>query len=212
MIKSLIPNTLIYLYNYIKYQIVYPQAIVSPKSFLSNTRLGKNVLVSGGIYLNDCQVGDYSYIAGNEAGGIISGFHHTTIGKYCSIGNHIEMLSESSHDYTKDFQYPFYSMSNSPLFDQVKAKKETKISPILIGNDVWIGTNVIVLGGTTIGDGAVIGAGSVVTKNVPPYAIVVGSPARVIKKRFSQEKILKLLNKKWWNLPVSQLKKYVSHS
>ena len=122
------------------------------------------------------------------------------------------MLSESSHDYTKDFQYPFYSMSNSPLFDQVKAKKETKISPILIGNDVWIGTNVIVLGGTTIGDGAVIGAGSVVTKNVPPYAIVVGSPARVIKKRFSQEKILKLLNKKWWNLPVSQLKKYVSHS
>ena len=212
MIRTLIPNTLIYLYNYIKYRVFYPQAIISPRSFLSKTSLGKNVLISGGIYLNDCQIGDYTYISGNNAGGIVSGFHHVTIGKYCSLGNHIEMISESSHDYTKDFQYPFYSMSNSPLFDQIKAKKETKIKKITIGNDVWIGTNVTILGGVTIGDGAVIGAGSVVTKNVLPYTIVIGNPAHILKKRFSQDKIDKLLEEKWWNLPIGQLNKYVSRS
>ena len=192
MIKSLIPNTLIYLYNYIKYRILYPQAIVSPRSFLSKTSLGKNVLISGGIYLNDCQIGDYTYISGNNAGGIVSGFHHVTIGKYCSLGNHIEMLSESSHDYTKDFQYPFYSMPNSPLYNPVKAKQEIKIKPITIGNDVWIGTNVTILGGVNIGNGAVIGAGSVVTKNVLPYSIVIGNPAKLLKMRFNQNKINRL--------------------
>lgn len=72
---------------------------------------------------------------------------------------------------------------------------------VKIGNDVWIGTRAMILDGITIGDGAVIGAGAVVTKNVPPYAIVGGVPAKIIKYRFSQDKINELLASQWWNDP-----------
>ncbi len=187
MIKDLIPNTLIYIYNYLKYMFLYPNCYISPRSFLVNTKLGKKVLICGGIYINDCTIGDYTYISGNSFGGIVSGFHHTRIGKYCSIGNHIETLTESSHNYRKKMQYPFYSMPNSPKYNPQKAKTEIVIRPIVIGNDVWIGTNVTILGGVNIGDGAVIGAGSIVTKDVKPYTIVAGNPAKYLKNRFDDK-------------------------
>lgn len=75
----------------------------------------------------------------------------------------------------------------------------TNLKPIEIGNDVWIGANVTILRGVHIGDGAVIGANTLVNKDIPPYAIVVGCPARVIKYRFEETVIQKLLNLKWWN-------------
>ena len=80
---------------------------------------------------------------------------------------------------------------------------------VIIGNDVWIGSHALILGGVKIGDGAVIGAGAVVTKDVPPYAVVGGVPARIIKYRFSQEIIDKLLEIKWWNLPENILKENI---
>ena len=76
---------------------------------------------------------------------------------------------------------------------------------ITIGNDVWIGYEAVILSGVTIGDGAIIGTRAVVTKDVPPYAIVGGSPARVLKKRFSDDIIEKLLKIKWWNWPVEKI-------
>ena len=76
---------------------------------------------------------------------------------------------------------------------------------ITIGNDVWIGYEAVILSGVTIGDGAIIGTRSVVTKDVPPYTIVGGAPARVIKKRFSDDVIEKLLKIKWWNWPVEKI-------
>ncbi|WP_391120346.1 CatB-related O-acetyltransferase [Psychrobacillus sp. L3] len=78
---------------------------------------------------------------------------------------------------------------------------------IIIGNDVWIGANVVVLPGVTIGDGAVIGAGAIVTKDVPPYSIVVGVPAKVIKYRFNDQEINELLKIKWWNWELEKIKK-----
>lgn len=79
---------------------------------------------------------------------------------------------------------------------------------IKIGNDVWIGVDCIIKRGLTIGNGAVIGANSVVTKDVPPYAIVVGSPAKIIRYRFEQQKIDLIENSKWWSTPPQKPKKY----
>lgn len=76
-----------------------------------------------------------------------------------------------------------------------------------IGNDVWIGANVIILDGIEIGDGAVVAAGSVITKSVPPYAIVGGVPAKIIRYRFEKDKIEKLLILKWWDMDLAYLRK-----
>ena len=80
-------------------------------------------------------------------------------------------------------------------------------TPLVIGNDVWIGDSVKIMAQVTnIGDGAVIGAGSVITKNVPPYAVAVGYPARIVRYRFSEEVIEKLLEDKWWEKDIEQIK------
>jgi len=78
---------------------------------------------------------------------------------------------------------------------------------ISIGSDVWIGSNVIILSGVTIGDGAVIGAGAVVTKDIPPYAVAAGVPAKVIKSRFSDEDITLLLSARWWDWDFEKIKR-----
>ena len=81
--------------------------------------------------------------------------------------------------------------------------------PIRIGSDVWIGSHVIVMGGVTIGDGAVVAAGSIVTKDVPPFAIVGGVPAKIIKFRFPSETIKRLLEIRWWDLPDEEITKHI---
>lgn len=81
---------------------------------------------------------------------------------------------------------------------------------IIIGNDVWIGYEAVILAGVTVGDGAIIGARAVVTKDVPPYTIVGGVPAKTIRKRFSDDVISKLLKMKWWDWPEETIKRHIS--
>jgi virginiamycin A acetyltransferase len=123
------------------------------------------------------------------------------IGNFCSIGYQITAIINLLHDYKS------VTTSTSPIFhfNHHKMKIDQKYE-ILIGNDVWIGNGVIILPGVKIGDGAVVGAGSVVTKDVPSYAIVGGNPAKVIKYRFNQEQIKKLLEIKWWNWNDNKIK------
>lgn len=107
----------------------------------------------------------------------------------------------------------------SPVFyegrDSVKAKfsthKRDDIKRTIIGHDVWIGHSVIIKQGVTVGTGAVIGMGSIVTKDVAPYAIVAGSPAKEIRKRFNNEIIQKLLESKWWEFSDEKLHKYAAY-
>jgi len=93
-------------------------------------------------------------------------------------------------------------LNGVPMVYQERTEKD-----ITIGNDVWIGTGATIINGVDIGDGAVIGANTIVTKNVPPYSIVIGNPGKVLKKRFSDDQITKLLNLKWWDLPLEIIRK-----
>ncbi|SEJ68861.1 Acetyltransferase (isoleucine patch superfamily) [Cyclobacterium xiamenense] len=163
---------------------VHPQARVFKYYVLSNTEVDKGTYIS----LN-------------------ARIYNTTIGKFCSIGPNL-VCGWGMH--------PINGISTSPAFYSANAQagftfcKETKVQeliPIKIGNDVFIGANVIILDGVTIGDGAVIGAGAVVSKDIPPYAVAVGCPIRIIKYRFSNEIIDGLLKSKWWEGDDASLQK-----
>lgn len=125
----------------------------------------------------------------------------TTVGRYCSIPNTLRTVN---HDHPIDHKSTHGFFFN-PVLGRC-AKDLTKYIPLEIGNDVWFGHNVVVMPNCrTIGDGAVIGAGSVVHTDVPPYAIVVGNPARVVRYRFSAAVIEQLLKEKWWEKSLEEL-------
>ena len=121
--------------------------------------------------------------------------NHVLVGRYTSIGHNVIFLSGYNHDYKRVSTYPFEDIMNG---GSTNGYTDVNHYQIIIGNDVWIGRGVTILGGVRIGNGAVIGANSVVAKNVPPYAIVVGNPAKVIKYRFEEDIISKLQKIKWW--------------
>lgn len=133
------------------------------------------------------------------------------IGKFCSIACGAKFLFNSANHSLKSLStYPF------PIFYDVWGLENLKVidawdnkGDIVIGNDVWIGFEAVVLSGVKIGDGAIIGARAVVTKDVPPYTIVGGVTAKTIRKRFDDDTIEKLLKLKWWNLPVETIKRNI---
>lgn len=124
------------------------------------------------------------------------------IGNFSSIAYNVLALVNRNHDYKS------VTTSSVSLFN-FKDKKIRQKGQIIIGNDAWIGNNVILLSGIKIGNGAVIGAGTVVSKDVPPYAIAVGNPMRIIKYRFSKENIEKFQNIQWWNWEIDDIKKNI---
>ncbi|ESU20794.1 hypothetical protein FCR2A7T_11070 [Flavobacterium cauense R2A-7] len=128
-------------------------------------------------------------------------FHgNIVVGKYCQIGANVAI-------HTTNHPTAYLSTYiNKNLFNgELKEHKETK--KVTVGNDVWIGHNVIIVGNVTVGDGAVLAAGSVVTKDVEPYTIVAGVPAKPMRKRFSATIIQEIEALQWWDLPESELEK-----
>lgn len=149
-------------------------------------------------------VGMYSYggcfTPGFNLGGTVS------IGRYCSFATDIHYFGAN---------HPMEYVSTSPYFYNKafgKAVKDIKREKLTIGNDVWVGYGVIITSNChSIGNGAVLAAGSIVTKDVPPYAVVAGSPARVIKYRFSQEVQQAIENSKWWEKTPDQCMEYYDY-
>lgn len=152
----------------------------------------KKVMLYSPYNIVDTTIGDYTYIS---EGSHIS---KTTIGNYCSIGPNL-LCGWGIHPKNGITTSPmFYSTSKVNGFSFVDENKYTERKSIFIGHDVFIGANVIILDGITIGTGAIIGAGAVVSKNIPPYAIAVGSPIKVINYRFSKDIIKILLEINIW--------------
>jgi acetyltransferase-like isoleucine patch superfamily enzyme len=124
------------------------------------------------------------------------------IGSFCAIGPQVRFYCQANHptDTAANYALQHQIFKTRSTFEYLKTN-----GPIKLGHDVWIGADAIILSGVTIGDGAVIAARSVVTRHVPPYAIVGGNPARLIKYRFSDETIAAMLKIRWWDWPIERL-------
>lgn len=213
MIKKFIPKSirhwLITRWHQITYQII----------------VGKNVYLSHCYFEDFCSIGDDCQITNSTIGKytyITEGARITMakIGRYCSIGPRLrigmgqhptkDFVSTSPIFYKKNTNINF-SYTNFDKFVQHKFVDKKKSYFVEIGNDVWIGTNVTIMDGIKIGDGSVIGANSLVTKDIPPYAIHAGTPAKLIKNRFSKKNIKYLMNIKWWNKPKEWISKNANY-
>lgn len=148
-------------------------------------------------------VGAYTYV-GNDT--VLDNAH---VGRFCSIADHCH-IGMPSHDVQMLSTSPVFTIRHNAAKTQWAEEDfdDYESRPVTICNDVWIATHALIMGGITIGNGAVVAAGTVVTKDVPPYAIVGGVPAKVIRYRFSPETIALLEESKWWNLPAQTLKKH----
>jgi len=128
------------------------------------------------------------------------------IGKYCSIADKVTIFLGGEHRSDWVTTYPFSTFLAEYTYIEGQPKSKGNV---IIGNDVWIGSGVTILSGVTIGDGAIIGCNSLVSKDIPPYTIVGGNPAKVIRYRFEENIIKELLEIKWWNWELQDIEKAV---
>lgn len=200
-------NRIRFTIHMLKIRFNNPTAIIQSKTSVdSNSDLGNFVKLHSRVSLADTKLGRYSYVGSD------SFIQNTNIGSFCSIGSLVRIGLPS---------HPTHYISTSPLFYDMRLFKGSKVlfkahnpaikALTIIGSDVWIGENVLILAGVTVGTGAVIGAGSVVTKDVRPYSIVVGNPAREIRTRFPEETIDRILGTKWWEKDDTYLSHVARH-
>lgn len=176
----------------------------------------KNIIKAPNIH-----VGDYTYFDDRsgepekfEENNVLYNYHYSNyklvIGKFCAIAFKTKFLMPSDHKLEAISTYPF------PIF---QSGWETAFSiddfpikgDIVVGNDVWMGYNSLIKNGVKIGDGAIIAANAVVVKDVPPYAVVAGNPAKVVKMRFDNTTIERLLNISWWNWGIEKINANLAH-
>ncbi len=163
-----------------------------------NVRIGKKAIVMSGV-----KIGNYSYLNTQFGNTFIDS--NVVIGNYTSIGPNV-CIALGNHNYSFISTHPFL-YDKKYGYTKKNLHKKDDSSMTHIGNDVWIGANSNIKRGVTIGNGAVIGMNTVVTKNIPEYAIVVGNPAKIIKYRFNEKQIDYLNSIKWWEMNINEMKK-----
>ena len=159
-------------------------------------------------------VGDFTYIADSEFESHVTNYYPWSrdkliIGRFCQIATGVEfVMNDANHQMNTVTTFPFYTLEgwemNAPDPSDMPFKGDT-----VIDNDVWIGQNAVILPGVHIGDGVIIGANSVVGSDVDPYTIVVGNPARALRKRFDDELIELLLRFRWWNKSIEEINELI---
>lgn len=179
----------------------YPSCVFYSGARISNTMFGNFNVIFNDVLMDSCTIGDHTYIQKR------SSLFNADFGKFCSIASGVS-IGPGVHKTDGVSTHPVFYLKNTPLA-KIYCDKDLFISSkrTSIGHDVWIGEKAIVLDGVTIGTGAIIAAGSVVTKDVAPYAIVGGVPAKQIKLRFIESEIDLLLKSKWWDNTEDWLEK-----
>lgn len=176
-------------------------------------RFNQSVIIAkGASFEGAASIGDGSFFSGKMGYGsyMCENCHITgDIGRFTSIAAEVRS-AQGTHPLGSPFATTspmFYSLRKQTMTTFAKEQRFNELrSPIKIGNDCWIGVRAFIAGGVTVGDGAVILAGAVVTKDVPPYAVVGGVPAKVLKYRFDEDTIAFLLHTKWWDKPIDWLR------
>jgi len=170
-------------------------------SVVQNCIFGKYNTIGDNVNLINVEINDMTYVSAGTS------IKNTTIGKFCSIGQNttIGLGKHPSSVFVSTHPAFFSPLKQAQITFTDKSEFE-EFENIIIGNDVWIGTNVTILDGVNISDGVIIAAGSIVTKDIPPYAIVGGVPSRIIKYRFTNTETEHLKNYKWWDKNLDFLK------
>jgi len=188
---------------------IYPREGDLTTVFLKNVITNPNITVGDYTMYNDFVLDPVLFEKNNLLYHYPVNGDRLIIGKYCSIACGAKFLFTSANHTQKSLStYPF------PIFYEVFGLDKKDVAgawdnkgDIVIGNDVWIGYEAAILAGVRIGDGAIVGARAVVTKDVPPYTVVGGVPAKSIKNRFDDKTVSKLLEIKWWNWPYEEIRR-----
>lgn len=178
-----------------------PTSLVHRDAEVRDSRLGIYTEIGPRTSFVESTLGDYSYVVND------SDVIYTTIGKFCSIASHVR-INPGNHPMQRASQSHFtYRASGyfEGAQDDTAFFEWRRAHPVSIGHDVWIGHGAIILPGRSVGTGAVVAAGSIVTRDVPPYAIVAGNPARLIRPRFDATTAAALSSLAWWDWPHAKL-------
>lgn len=191
---------------------IYPRTGDKQTVYLKNVITNPDIIVDSYTMYNDFVNDPAEFEKNNVLYHYPVNHDKLMIGKFCSIACGAKFLFNSAnHTLQSISTYPF------PLFFEEWGLEKGDVTDawdnkgdIIIGNDVWIGYEAVILAGVTIGDGAIIGTRAVVTKDVPPYTIVGGVPARQIRKRFTDDRINALLQMQWWNWPEERIRQNIT--
>ncbi len=183
-----------WLYTKVKYQTQYKHLRLGYKTKLSNVQFGEYNWTDKNVSIENSTIGDFSYISDNCV------ILESSIGKFCSIGPNVRIAPGKHPTMTIVSTHPaIYSNPQYCLKNFSKIDHHNPLRKVVVGHDVWIAANVIIADGIKIGNGAIVAANSVVTKDVEPYTIVGGVPAKLIRLRFKPDEIEFLTTFEWWN-------------